>query len=115
MTDLKTPLPEAHPEQDDEAGEATEPPTLKLDAKALTDEFAAHGLVCGVMRPDPGEPHADTVVPTAARADIVLLDWRLHDKGEHALEILEKLAAKDGLRLIAIYTSAGKLDDIAAA
>lgn len=115
VTDLTPPPRETPPEQDEDInGDATEAPNLELDAKTLIDEFAAHGLVCGVMRPDPGEPDTDTVLPTAARADIVLLDWRLHDKGEHALAILEKLAAQDGLRLIAIYTSAGKLDEIAA-
>lgn len=114
VTDLKPPPPEPVPQQDEETSEPTEPPELPLDAKTLIDEFAVHGLVCGVMRPGPNEPRADAVAPTAARADIVLLDWRLRDKGERALEILETLATTEGLRLIAIYTSAGGIDGIAA-
>jgi hypothetical protein len=111
---LKTPSPESDSQQEEDTNDPTEPPEMPLDAKALIDEFAVHGLVCGVMRPGPDEPSAGMVVPTAARADIVLLDWRLRDKGERALEILKALATKEGLRLIAIYTSAGGLDEIAA-
>jgi hypothetical protein len=114
VTQLDTP-PE-HPVSDAEVESNDEPtaiPELELDAKLLTDEFAARGLVCGVMRPDPGEPTPDMVVPTASRADIVLLDWRLRDKGERALDIIHELAEQDGLRLIGVYTSAGDLDQIA--
>lgn len=114
VTELTPPPSDSAPELDEETGDPTEPPELLLDAKSLVDEFALHGLVCGVMRPGPDEPRADAVVPTAARADIVLLDWRLRDKGERALKIIENLATNKGLRLIAIYTSAGELDEIAA-
>ncbi len=100
-------------EDHDDSEAPTERPEQPLDAKTLTDEFAKAGLVCGLMKPDRDEPSAKTVVAVARRADIVLLDWRLDDRGERATEIVRQLAECDGLRLIAIYTSAGELDDIA--
>ncbi len=92
----------------------TEPPLESLDAKALVDEFARFGLVCGVMRPDP--PMDDQVaiaMPAASRADLIVLDWHLQDRGDHALSILGQLAGKPGLRLVAVYTYDDDLEEVA--
>jgi hypothetical protein len=112
---LDPPAQAFHEQEGDEESteEPTEPPERRLDVKTLTDEFAKAGLVCGVMKPDQDSPSAETVVAVARRADIILLDWRLDDRGERASEIVKRLAECDGMRLIAIYTSAGGLDRIA--
>ena len=80
-----------------------------LDASTLTDAFAKYGLICAVIAPSKdGSLTNDTVVPAARRADMVILDWQLHqDDGKKALELLKKLLKDDDigrLRLIAIYT-----------
>ncbi len=80
-----------------------------LDARALVDAFAKHGLICAVIAPPEDDSLASvTVIPAARRADMVILDWQLHqDDGKKALELLKKLLKDDGvgrLRLIAIYT-----------
>jgi hypothetical protein len=99
-------------DQRDEA--PTEPSTAKLDAEVLVEGFAARGLVCGVMRPDPpDDKHMEIVMPAAARADLVILDWHLKDEGDHALLILAELTQKPGMRLVAVYTFDDDLDDVA--
>jgi Response receiver domain len=87
-----------------------------LDAKEVTDGFARHGLVCGVLRPNVGE--AATLGQTLAvgRADIVVLDWVFHnDYGSITLELISTLLRSDSerLRLIAIYTGQNDLKRIA--
>jgi hypothetical protein len=87
-----------------------------LDAKAVTDGFALHGLVCGVLRPNADE--AATLGQTLAvgRADIVVLDWVFHnDYGNITLELISTLLKADTerLRLIAIYTGQNDLKRIA--
>lgn len=101
---------EDEPESDDDP---TVQPESVLDVKVLSDRFADHGLICGVLRPDADEPLSRQAIPAATRADIVLLDWRLGDRGERVLELIDKLASVGGLRLIAVYTSAGALAQIA--
>lgn len=99
---------------DEEIDEEPTAPPDALDAKALVDAFAAMGLVCGVMRPEPpAEPQDLVVVPAASHADIVILDWHLADEGGHALSILAGLAQRPGLRLAAIYTYDERLGEIA--
>ena len=87
-----------------------------LDARALVDAFAKHGLICAVIAPPEDDSlAAATFVPAARRADMVILDWQLHqDDGKKALELLEELLKDDEvgrLRLVAIYTGE---DDICA-
>ena len=87
-----------------------------LDARALVDAFAKHGLICAVIAPPEDDSlAAATFVLAARRADMVILDWQLHqDDGKKALELLEELLKDDEvgrLRLIAIYTGE---DDICA-
>lgn len=88
-----------------------------LDARTLVDTFAKLGLICAVIVPPKEEsPAADTVMPVAKRADIVILDWRLHqDDGNTTIGLLTDLL-KDGeasrLRLVAIYTGQYNLSQI---
>ena len=88
-----------------------------LDARTLADSFAKHGLICAVIAPPEDDVlAADTVLPASRRADMVILDWQLHqDNGEKTLELLKKLLKDDDvgrLRLIAIYTGEDKLSEI---
>lgn len=109
-------VPDGRPvpvDEDEDVDAPTDRPEIPLDVKTLSDLFADKGLICGVIRPRPEEPGSARVVPAATRADIVLLDWRLGDDGDRVLEFIADLVACDGLRLIAIYTSAGGLEDIA--
>jgi hypothetical protein len=90
---------------DDPDAVPTKPSPAKLNAEILVERFASRGLVCGVMRPDPPEHrHVGIAMPAAARADVVILDWHLNDKGGRALEILSELSCHPGLRLVAVYT-----------
>ena len=90
-----------------------------LDARTLVDSFAKQGLICAVIAPSENDPStADTVMPVARRADMVILDWRLHqDDGEKTIGLLTHLL-RDGeatrLRLIAIYTGQYNLIEIGA-
>ena len=88
-----------------------------LDARTLVDSFAKHGLICAVIAPPEDDAlAADTVLPASRRADMVILDWQLHqDNGEKTLELLKKLLKDDDvgrLRLIAIYTGESNLPQI---
>lgn len=87
-----------------------------LDAKALTEGFAGKGIVCGVLRPDDGESLLDGTMRAAQRADILILDWVMHqDGGSRTLELLDELIGKSAdrrLRLIAIYTAQADLTSI---
>jgi hypothetical protein len=87
-----------------------------LDAKAVTDGFAERGLVCAVLRPTSEEVISTTPATAAARADIVVLDWVLHnDNGTKTLQLISSLIESDSdrLRLIAIYTGQKDLKRIA--
>lgn len=93
----------------EETSNTNEASVHSLDARTLVDSFAKHGLICAVIAPPEDDSlAADTVVPAARRADMVILDWQLHqDDGKKALELLKKLLKGDEvgrLRLIAIYT-----------
>ena len=91
-----------------------------LDARTLVDSFAKQGLICAVIVPPNDDSQTShTVMPVARRADIVILDWRLHhDVGNTTIGLLTKLL-KDGeptrLRLVAIYTGRPNLSEIGAA
>lgn len=84
-----------------------------LDAKIITDQFAQKGIICSVLKPtnqDELSSIKDTVVKLVSCADIVILDWQLHnDDGEFAQEIILQIASGNDasskqLRLITIYT-----------
>jgi Response receiver domain len=81
-----------------------------LDTEKLVDAALELGLVCSVIRPPKGKSIKAQVSLAAKRADIVCLDWELHeDGGDSATKIITKIARSDEerngrLRLIAIYT-----------
>ena len=84
--------------------------SLSLDAAKLSQAFAEHGMVCGVLVPAPHDPMTETVVSAAARADVVILDWQLGgDNGAGTLGILARLRKLDEehgdrIRIVVIYT-----------
>lgn len=93
-------VPEPEERQDDR------PHPLNLNP--VTWSFARQGMVCGVISPSgkgDGEHH---VAKAVARADIVILDWRLdRESGATALPLLRRILKEDQrnrLRLIAFYT-----------
>jgi len=99
--------------------------THELDAKALIDVFAERGLVCSVLAPRFEEDFEEKVVLSAARADIVILDWQLQGKTRPDLDatgIIARILDREGsyyrIRLIAIYsaelpmTIVDKIDEI---
>jgi len=100
---------------DDEVGDQHD-----LDAKRISQAFARHGLVCGLLSPSSSEPLADELLTAARRADLVVLDWILdRDEGRAAMELLNRLLKSDSvrgaerLRAIAIYTGQRDLRAIA--
>ncbi len=83
-----------------------------LNAGSITDSFSTIGVICGVVGPTQSEINA------LRQADIVVLDWRLQaDDPQYALTLLSKLLTdeadnRNSLRLVAIYTGEGRLEDI---
>jgi len=82
-----------------------------LNAQSVMDAFSSLGVVCGVVSPTQSEMEA------VRRADIVVLDWFLHDsKSDYTLKLLRSLLAektdRNSLRLVAIYTGEARLEDI---
>jgi hypothetical protein len=81
-----------------------------LDAPTLIDAAMQLGLVCSVIRPPQGIGIQAKVREAARRADIICLDWELHnDSGASAKAIINQIVRQDQkqngrLRLIAIYT-----------
>jgi len=71
-----------------------------LDAKKITDGFARQGLVCAVLRPDAGEGLAMAGTRAVTRADIIVVDWVLHDdNGSATLGIISSILVADSDRL----------------
>ena len=81
-----------------------------LDTEKLIDAATALGLICSVIRPPKRKSIRAQVGVAAKRADIVCLDWELHnDRGDSATKIITEISRSDEklngrLRLIAIYT-----------
>ena len=79
-----------------------------LDVAALTDSFARHGMVCGVIVPDRDLTEETRSLDPLGQADILILDWQLHgNNGRSALELLTFILGGgrgNRLRLIAVYT-----------
>lgn len=81
-----------------------------LNAKVLIDSFAKKGLICGVLRPDPGDSLEKNMLNIAKRADIVILDWQIHNSGDITKGIIKnivdsELGNNERLRLISVYTA----------
>lgn len=101
----------------EEARAAVEPETRgrelnDLDTKALTDSFAALGIVCGILAPSAEDVGTESsrFLLAARRADVVVLDWQIeNDGGTAAKAIIHDLASneltKNALKLICIYTA----------
>ena len=97
---------------------ATQKSRHDLNAKKLIDMFAECGLVCAVLKPGEGEDFVDKTDHATQRADIVVLDWKIHESyGEKTIETIRKIIStdsqsKDHLRLISIYTGEKDLREI---
>ena len=91
-------------------------PLRPLNVDPITWSFARKGMVCGVVSPQEGESDHETLAKATARADIVILDWRLSLKtGANALPLLKRVLGEDQanrLRLIAFYTGEPDHDSI---
>ena len=65
-------------------------------------------MVCGVVSPHEEQASHEAIARAVARADIVILDWRLNPtSGANALPLLKRILTDDQphrLRLIAFYT-----------
>ena len=86
-----------------------------LNADAVIKGFADIGSVCAVLRPEAGEEFRDRTVRAAQLADIVILDWKIHESaGDAALGVMRHILQKDRkrLRLMAIYTGEPDLHGI---
>lgn len=81
-----------------------------LDTDALVTSAMDLGLVCSIIRPPRNKSIRAQVNEAARRADIVCLDWEIHqDSGDAATNIIVEIIKSDErrngrLRLIAIYT-----------
>ena len=83
-------------------------PSRPLDVDPITWSFARQGMVCGLVSPHEDQHHQRDLAKAVARADIVILDWRLsRETGANALPLLGRILVDDQrhrLRLIAFYT-----------
>ena len=109
---------ESEEQSSDRSANSSSATGVPLNAKLVTDRFAELGSVCAVLKPDDEEEFHEKVAKVAARADIVVLDWKIGDSyGEDTLEIVRKILEDDRssqrMRLLAIYTGEPALDEIA--
>ena len=92
-----------------------DPQGVRLDADAVIGGFADIGSVCAVLNPAPGDGFRERTVKAARRADIVILDWKIHESvGDAALDVMRDLLQEDRqrLRLLAFYTGEPNLHEI---
>ncbi|MGM4998256.1 response regulator receiver domain [Tardiphaga sp. 538_B7_N1_4] len=81
-----------------------------LDTDALVTSAMNLGLVCSIVRPPRNKSIKAQISEAARRADIVCLDWEIHnDSGDAATSMIVEIVKSDDrrngrLRLIAIYT-----------
>ena len=90
---------------------------VPLNAATVINAFADIGLACAVVNPASDSAFPERITKAAVRADIVVLDWKIHDSvGDVALRVMKNILADDQnshrLRLIAIYTGEPILGDI---
>lgn len=82
----------------------------------ITRSFANQGLVCGVVSPENEDHDYKDLARAVGRADIVILDWVLHQADRStALPLLKHILEKDQpgrLRLVALYTVEPDLNEI---
>ncbi|MEA2433890.1 MAG: hypothetical protein QOG54_1347 [Actinomycetota bacterium] len=110
----------------EESGDAPSRPKEPLDAKSLVEAFGRRGLVCSVLRPTRDDVSGEEIneffqsfLAASAAADVVVLDWVIHDdQGSAAISLLKELIERDQqggrgrLRLVAIYTGEPDLTHI---
>ena len=92
-----------------------DPQGVGLDADAVINGFADIGSVCAVLNPSPGDEFHERTVKAAQRADIVILDWKIHESvGDAALNVMRNILQEDQqrLRLLAFYTGEPNLHEI---
>lgn len=89
-----------------------------LDARELIDAFASAGMVCSIL--DPDEAVGVRLTKTAARADLLVIDWWMNGtRGERACELIRDVLKADEdtanrrLRVVAIYTGQEDLVGVA--
>lgn len=92
-------------------------PGVPLHADTVIDAFADLGMVCAVLKAGHDSAFPERTVKAAVRADIVVLDWKIHESaGDVALSVIKRILEADQnnhrLRLIAIYTGETDLGDI---
>ena len=91
-------------------------PPMPLKIDPITWSFARQGMVCGVVSPQERQNDLDALAKAVARADVVILDWRLSRRtGADALPLLKRILTEDQphrLRLIAFYTGERDLEAI---
>ena len=98
--------------------EAADRPDVPLNADIVIDAFADLGMVCAVLKATHDSASPERTVRAAVRADIVVLDWKIHEQpaGDVALSVIKRVLAADQnnhrLRLIAIYTGEPDLGGI---
>ena len=90
---------------------------VPLNADTVINAFADIGLACAVVNATSDSAFPERITKAAVRADIVVLDWKIHDTaGDVALSVMKSILADDQnnhrLRLIAIYTGEPILNDI---
>ena len=107
--------PESPAASDMEAG--SNRADVSLTADTVINAFADLGMVCAVLKAARGSAFPERTVKAAVRADIVVLDWKIHESdGNVALDVMRRILADDQnshrLRLIAIYTGEPDLGDI---
>ena len=107
---------------DDDIFESVEGRTLSLRFAALQRSCAEAGVLCHLhsypkTSASPDDERAkqpfSSAVSTAKAADVVLLDWYLgsdQNSGnpDHAIRLLQELAATDPVRFVLIYTTESK-------
>ncbi len=109
--------PAPAPAEEARAAPLARPAEQALNAGLITRGFAAKGLVCAVLRPQPDDDLEQETLLAARRADIVVLDWEMEDRGEKATEIVKHLFENDAngggrLRLVSIYTGHSPLSNV---
>ena len=91
-------------------------PSRPMKVDPITWSFARQGMVCGVVVPQRDHNDLEVLAKAIARADIVILDWRLsRTSGATALPLLERILRADQperLRLVAFYTGEPDHQDI---
>lgn len=90
-----------------------------LDAHEVIESFARAGIACAVLSPQKDETveqTLETLLPVAARSDLLITDWVQHnDNGQKTQRLIAGLLAQDTpprQRVIAVYTGQTDLGEV---